>query len=137
MTTPRLERVRHLRSLARERRVRRDRFEALVGEALDGLPPQYRDRIDNVAIVVEPRPAPELLARMGLRAGDTLLGLYQGVPLSARGTGYTMVPPDRITIFREPILSRCGSDAQVVREVRTTVLHELGHYFGLPEHELR
>ena len=71
-----------------------------------------------------------------LRAGDTLLGLYQGIPLHARGTGYTLVPPDRITIFREPILSRCGSDEQVVREVRATVLHELGHYFGLSDREL-
>jgi predicted Zn-dependent protease with MMP-like domain len=74
---------------------------------------------------------------MGLPAGDTLLGLYQGIPLHARGPGYTLVPPDRITLFREPILSRCGSDEQVVRQVRATLLHELGHHFGLPESELR
>ena len=106
-----------------------DRFEALVAEALDGIPPELGRLMDNVAVFVE-----EGSTRSGL------LGLYHGIPLTKRDRGYEgMVLPDRITIFRLPILARCRTDEEVVRQVRVTVVHEVGHHFGIDDarlHEL-
>ncbi|HEY2297103.1 MAG TPA: metallopeptidase family protein [Jatrophihabitans sp.] len=101
------------------------RFEAMVGEALDGLPPELGRLMRNVAVVVD------------AHGGDgTLLGLYQGVPLTERTNEYSMVLPDRITIFREAILAICHTEDDVVREVRTTVVHEVGHHFGIDDRRL-
>jgi predicted Zn-dependent protease with MMP-like domain len=130
----RLERLRTARA---RRRDGDERFEQLVAQALDGLPSPFRERLENVAIVVEERPSDTTRRAMRLKGRDTLLGLYQGIPLPARGTGYTMALPDRITLYREPILERCRSADAVVDEVRATLLHELGHYFGLPDSQLR
>ena len=137
MSSPRRARLAHFRALTRGSRVQPDRFEALVAQTLETLPAEFRRQIDNVAVVVEEQPSPELLREMGLGPGQTLLGLYQGIPLQARAGGYSLVPPDRITLFRGPILERCRGDEQIVREVRRTLLHELGHYFGLRDAELR
>lgn len=104
-----------------------ERFEALVAEALDGIPPELGRLMDNVAVFVE-----EGSHRSGL------LGLYQGIPLTKRDRGYEgMVLPDRITIFRQSILARCTTDAEVVRQVRVTVIHEVGHHFGINDARLR
>jgi predicted Zn-dependent protease with MMP-like domain len=135
--TTRRERLSTYRALRRRPHLEADRFASLVAQVLAELPPPFRDRVDNVAIVVEERPSAALLRQMGLGPEQTLLGLYQGIPLHARGSGYTLVPPDRITLFREPILARCRSEAQVREEVRATLLHELGHYFGLGDQDLR
>jgi predicted Zn-dependent protease with MMP-like domain len=102
------------------------RFEELVGEALDTIPDELAARIDNVAVVVRER-----------SADPHLLGLYEGVPLTERtdyGAGAVM--PDRITIFRAPILAICRSEHDVVRQVRITVVHEVGHHFGLDDERL-
>ena len=100
----------------------------MVGEALDGLPPELGRLMRNVAVVVDDH------------GGDgSLLGLYEGVPLTARTSEYSMVLPDRITIFRRAILSICDTEEDVVREVRRTVVHEVGHHFGISDarlHEL-
>jgi predicted Zn-dependent protease with MMP-like domain len=104
-----------------------ERFEELVGDALDGIPEQLGRYMENVALFVE-----DGSPRSGL------LGLYEGVPLTEReyyGIGGGM--PDRITIYRLPILARCGSDDDVVREVRLTVVHEIGHHFGIDDRRLR
>ena len=93
--------------------------------------------IDNVAVVVEYRPSPEHLAAGEVRDGDTLLGLYQGIPLTQRTSSYNMVLPDRITIFQRPIEEMCSSDQQIMDQVRRTVVHELAHHFGLEESDLR
>lgn len=106
--------------------VSEDRFEELVSDALDSLPPEFGSRIDNVAVVVEDG-TPE----------STLLGLYEGIPLTRRTLGYTGVTPDRITIFRLPILARSRTEADVEEQVRRTVLHEVGHYFGIGDRRLR
>jgi predicted Zn-dependent protease with MMP-like domain len=104
-----------------------ERFEALVAEALDGIPPELGRLMDNVAVFVE-----EGSHRSGL------LGLYQGIPLTKRDRGYEgMVLPDRITIFRQSILARCATEAEVVRQVRVTVIHEVGHHFGINDARLR
>jgi predicted Zn-dependent protease with MMP-like domain len=101
------------------------RFEAMVGEALDGLPPALGRLMRNVAVVVDDY------------GGDgSLLGLYQGVPLTERSHEYSFALPDRITIFRKAILSICNTEDDVVAEVRTTVVHEVGHHFGIDDHRL-
>jgi predicted Zn-dependent protease with MMP-like domain len=112
-------------------------FEALVAEALDRLPPDIQEKLENVEVVVEWRPAPALLRRLGLGPGDTLFGLYEGVPLTQRTSGYGLVLPDKITIFRQPIEAYSRSDEQVRRRIRHTVLHELAHHFGISDDRLR
>ena len=112
-------------------------FEALVAEALDRLPPDIQEKLENVEVVVEWRPSPALLRRLGLGPGDTLFGLYEGVPLTQRTSGYGLVLPDKITIFRQPIEAYSRSDEQVRRRVRHTVLHELAHHFGISDDRLR
>lgn len=101
------------------------RFEVLVGEALDSIPPGLARRMDNVAVVV-----------LDGSAGSGLLGRYEGIPLPRRDAGYTAVAPDRITIFRLPILARCVDDAEVREQVRITVLHEVAHHFGIDDARL-
>jgi predicted Zn-dependent protease with MMP-like domain len=106
--------------------VSRERFEELVAEALDGIPPDLGRLMDNVAVFVE-----EGSARSGL------LGLYQGIPLTRRDRGYEgMVMPDRITIFRLPILAMCRDEDKVVEQVRVTVIHEVAHHFGIDDARL-
>jgi len=102
-----------------------DRFEELVGLALDGIPPALAARMDNVVVQVEDRP---------LQRG--LLGLYQGIPLTKRENYGGLAVPDRITIYREPILRICRSDDEVVHQVRVTVLHEVAHHFGISDERL-
>jgi predicted Zn-dependent protease with MMP-like domain len=113
-----------------------ERFEEMVADALDSIPAALGDAMDNVAVVVADWPTPEQLDG---RAG-TLLGLYEGVPLTARGPlSYSGVGPDRITVFSGPLCRFARDEDDLARNVRTTVLHEVGHYFGMSEarlHEL-
>lgn len=104
-----------------------DEFEGLVAEALDGIPPELSRLMNNVAIFVEDEPDAE---------DAELLGLYEGVPLTERGEWYSGVLPDRITIFRLPTLRICDSEEDVVEEVRTTVVHEVAHHFGIGDERL-
>ena len=114
----------------------RPEFEALVVAALDRLPPDFADLLDNVAVVIEEEPTDEDLASVGLDPQeDELLGLYQGVPLSHRDSFYDALP-DRVVIYRLPILRASESRRDVLRQVRDTVVHELGHHFGLREDEM-
>ena len=115
----------------------RERFERLVVEAVDSLPGEFRQRLENIDIVVERRPKPKQLAELGLKRGDTLLGLYQGVPLTSRGRSYGLVAPDIITIFQKPIESQCRNDAEIMTEVRGVVQHEIAHHFGISDARLR
>ena len=116
--------------------ISRKEFEALVGEALERLPEEFAANLENVAVVVEDEPSDEDLEAVGLDPEwDTLFGLYQGVALPDRGLGYSGLP-DRIVIYRYPILDAFDDRKVVVAEIRKTVLHELGHYFGLEEDEI-
>jgi predicted Zn-dependent protease with MMP-like domain len=110
-------------------------FERLVEEALDGLPEEFAELLENVAVVVEEEPDPAVLAELGMDPEEELLGLYLGIPLPARDTQYQALP-DQVAIYRGPVLRVCGSRREVVREVRDTVVHELGHYFGLDDEEM-
>ena len=112
-------------------------FRRLVDEALASLPERLRVRIANLEFVVEDRPSPDDLEHAGLEPEDSLLGLYHGIPLPERSEGYSFALPDKISIYREPIESICSSDEQIREEVRITVLHEIGHYFGIGEERLR
>lgn len=117
-------------------KVSRSQFEEMVREALDGIPEEFSEALENIAIAVEEEPAEEDLRALGLDPRlDTLFGLYQGVALPDRGLDYQSLP-DRIIIYRRPILEACGSREEVVGEVHQTVLHELGHYFGLGEEDM-
>jgi predicted Zn-dependent protease with MMP-like domain len=111
------------------------RFEELVRKALETLPGEFYERLQNVDVVVEEAPTPEQLRTSGLEEGDTLLGLYEGVPLTAR-ENYGFVLPDKITIFKRPIEEMCETPEEVVDEVRVTVMHEIAHHFGIDDHSL-
>jgi predicted Zn-dependent protease with MMP-like domain len=112
-------------------------FEDLVTEAIEGLPPEIQNWLDNVAIVVGEQPTREQLAQAGLRPGQLLFGLYVGVPKTRRGFTYGETVPDKIVVFRRPIERVCRTPAGIRDCVRRTVLHEIGHHFGLGENELR
>jgi len=101
-------------------------FEQMVARALDSLPAEFATLIENVAILVEHGPGPR-----------GLLGLYEGIPLTSRTSNYAGVLPDRITIYQRAICAICDSEAEVVEQVRRTVIHEVGHYFGISDERLR
>ncbi len=111
----------------------RERFDELVARAVESLPEEFAGRLDNVAIIVEDYPTPARLRRTRTGRDSTLLGLYEGVPRTHRGSNYGMVLPDKITIFQQPIEERCRSEAQVVALVRRVVLHEIAHHFGISD----
>jgi predicted Zn-dependent protease with MMP-like domain len=112
-------------------------FERLVAEALDSLPLEFQEKMENVDVVIEARPSREEVRRMGLPPGETLLGLYEGVPLIERTSQYGMVLPDRITIYQGPVEACCRSAREIRRQVRQVVMHELGHHFGISDERLR
>ena len=101
-------------------------FEQMVALALDSLPSQFGALIENVAVLVESGPGPR-----------GLLGLYEGIPLTSRTTNYAGVMPDRITIYQQAICAICDTEHDVVEQVRRTVIHEVGHYFGIDDDRLR
>ncbi len=116
--------------------VGREAFEMMVAEALDALPPFFRDRLENLAIVVEEWPDRHTLESAGLRDKRELLGLYHGVPLTARTTEYGLVPPDKISIYRQPIMLDAQSEEDLRELVCHTLFHEVAHYFGIDDSRL-
>lgn len=102
-----------------------DRFEDLVATALDGLPPELGREMRNVAVTVQHEPGP-----------PNLLGLYEGIPLTSRTTGYAGVLPDRITIYHQAICEICSTEEEVADQVRRTVIHEVAHHFGIGDERL-
>ena len=115
----------------------RTRFQELVVKAVDSLPDEFRDRLENVDVVVDDLPSPGQLTSTGLGRGQTLLGLYQGVPQTRRSRHYGMVTPDKITIFQKPIEARCRSDDEVASVIYRVVRHEIAHHFGIGDKRLR
>jgi predicted Zn-dependent protease with MMP-like domain len=120
-------------------RVSRQRFEELVAQAIDGLPEEFAEMLENVAVVVEEEPSDDDLVELGIDPTDPerdeLFGLYQGVPLADRDSFYSSLP-DRVAIYRGPLLRCCASRREILREIRDTVIHELGHHFGLDEDDM-
>lgn len=115
----------------------RERFRQLVAEAIDAIPRRFADAITNVAIVVEDAPSEALRAEMEMGPDDDLFGLYQGTPLTERQWDYGNALPDRITLYQRVIEEACEGDEDViVDEIGDTLIHELGHYFGMSEDEI-
>lgn len=114
----------------------RERFTRLVEQALSEIPAQFREAMANVAVVVEDEPSQELLNDLDMQPDDTLFGLYQGTPLTERGSQYGNTLPDRISIYQLPIEEACEDDEDIRQCIAETVIHEFGHYFGLSEEEI-
>jgi predicted Zn-dependent protease with MMP-like domain len=112
-----------------------DEFDSLVEEALARLPKQFADLLENVAVVVEEEPTDDDLDLVE-DSDDELLGIYRGTPLPERSFDMLPLMPDQIAIFRGPILRISRTRREAVREIRETVIHELGHYFGLDDDEM-
>jgi len=109
--------------------MKRDEFEELVIEALSELPAEFQDRLENIDIVVQSYPTREQLA--DVEHDMALLGLYEGIPHTERNQGYSMVLPDRITIFQKPIEDECHNEIEIMMEIKSVVCHEIAHHFGL------
>jgi predicted Zn-dependent protease with MMP-like domain len=112
-------------------------FERHVSEALATIPKRFRDAMRNLAIVVEDEPGPALLREMEIDPPDTLFGLYQGLPLTERRWDYGNALPDRIVLFQGPHEREAQDDDDLVASIGETLIHEIGHYFGLSEEEIQ
>lgn len=117
--------------------MKKERFEWFVASAIASLPDEFLTRLENVDVVVEERPTREQLAMAGLGRDKTLLGLYEGVPLTKRGGHYGLVLPDKITIFQKPIEAEYRYDAEITAEIQRVVRHEIAHHFGIGDVRLK
>ena len=114
----------------------RKQFENLVAEALASIPRRFKKAMHNIAIVVEDEPSPDILEEMEVEPPDTLLGLYQGIPLTERSASYGNALPDRVLIFQGPHEREAEDEDDLVVAIGETLIHEIGHYFGLSEEEI-
>jgi predicted Zn-dependent protease with MMP-like domain len=113
------------------------RFQQIIADALDSLPNKFREAMANIAVVVEDWPDEDILAHMGIDSKNDLFGLYHGTPLPERNhEDGAMLLPDVITLYRRPLEHACRTESELRREIRITLLHEIGHYFGLDEERL-
>jgi predicted Zn-dependent protease with MMP-like domain len=114
-----------------------EEFEQLVVQALEDLPEFFQQKLQNIEVVVAEWPTQAELRAVGMKPGQLLLGLYQGVPLTKRTTNYGLVLPDKVTIFQGSIERVCRTKEQVIKQVQRTVRHELAHHFGISDDRLR
>ena len=120
-----------------DRKLDGDEFEKMVNAGIGAIPKRFLQKLDNVAVVIEDEPTPAQKEKLHLRQGWTLFGLYEGVPQTKRGVNYGSVLPDKITIFKKPII-QAARDADHIKEiVKNTVWHEIAHHFGMNEEEVR
>ena len=115
--------------------MKRAQFEKLVSEAIAELPEEFRQRLKNVVVIVEDNPSADLLEQMDVGPDDTLFGLYEGTPLTERGFDAPLYP-DRIWIFQKPIEEECETAGRIKEEIKTTIVHEIAHFFGLDDEYL-
>ena len=115
----------------------REKFEGLVGRAIENLPPEFQRKLENVDIVVEEWPTAVQLRQARTKSPGQLLGLYQGVPRTRRGRGYGLVLPDKISIFQRPIEAQCRFGYEIEARIGEVVRHEIAHHFGLDDETLR
>lgn len=111
-------------------------FEKIVTQAIDNIPKKYAKHISNLAFVIEEEPTPDQQKRLRLNKGQTLFGLYEGIPLTKRDSGYNMVLPDKITVFKHPIESSSNTLEELKANIRKTIWHEVAHYFGLDHDQI-
>ncbi len=115
----------------------REKFEKLAEEALAQIPRKFKKLISNLAVLVEEKASREIFEKTGSTPLSSILGHYHGVPFKHRGPFYGNIPPDVIVIYQKPIESICSTEEDIKKKVREVVFHEIGHYFGLSEKELR
>ena len=115
----------------------KEKFEDLVDQAVKRLPAEFLDHLDNVEVLVNDQPTPAQMRKNGLKANQTLLGLYEGVPQTRRTTNYGMVLPDKITIFQKTIEAKCRNEEEILAEIEHVVKHEIAHHFGISDERLR
>lgn len=113
-----------------------ERFKQLVSEALDSLPKEFAEKMNNVSVTIDDVPTDYQLRKAKIAPNMLLFGLYEGVPQTKRGVYYSSIP-DKITIFKNAILRVCSTEEEIRAQVRSTVIHEIGHHFGLSEEDLR
>jgi len=118
-------------------RVSEDEFHELINRALEEIPEDFKDKIDNLAFISEPYPSDADLARLGLQNRYSLLGLYSGIPYTHRSTWYGNVTPDRIILFQKNIEAVCRTGEELYDKVKEVLIHEVAHYFGMDEDEIR
>jgi predicted Zn-dependent protease with MMP-like domain len=106
-------------------------FDVLITRAMDELPQKYIKGLENVAIVMADQPTPEQIYKMHIDNQHLLLGLYEGIPLTKRGANYSFVLPDKITLFKNPILTTVNNEAELFEQIKRTLWHEIAHYYGL------
>jgi predicted Zn-dependent protease with MMP-like domain len=132
-TSPAGEEPRDEPARAKSHQMTRRQFEALVERSLRRLPRPFKEKLENIAVVVEDWADDETLDEMGIEPPDTLYGLYRGVDLTHRDSTYGNVLPDTVTIYQGPIEEDCVDEDDMADLVRETVIHEIGHYFGLDD----
>ena len=115
----------------------KEKFEQLVKEGIAAVPEKFLRLLNNVAIVIEEEPTPEQNKKLHIHDGVTLFGLYEGIPQTVRGSGYSGILPDKITIFLRPIVEASRGEEEIKEAVRNTVWHEIAHHFGLDEKRVR
>lgn len=108
-----------------------EQFDKIISDQMDKLPQKYVEGLNNVAILYEDEPSPEQRVKLKLRCNETLLGLYEGIPMTKRTAGYNLVLPDKITLFKNPLLAKSRSLEEFKEEVRHTLWHEIAHFYGL------
>jgi len=114
-----------------------EEFEKLVSRALAEIPRVFMEKLENLEIIVEEEPSSEVLESLGLNQGELLFGLYQGVPRPDKSFFQVTLLPDRITLFRLPLLKACRTKKDIMDQIGKTVVHEIAHYFGFSEQEIR
>jgi predicted Zn-dependent protease with MMP-like domain len=116
--------------------VDRARFISLIHAALRDVPPPFKQHLTKIDIVVKRRPGRDDLADAGLARGESMYGFYRGIPLTERDSGYNLVAPDIIQIYQEPLEEDFPGETELIAEIRSTVLHELAHFFGIDDDRL-
>lgn len=117
--------------------VSEEEFQQLMEQAMDSIPKDFKSRLDNIAFIVEQYPSPNDLSRLGMKDGRYLLGLYSGVPYTYRNTWYGSTTPDRIILFQKNIEAICRTKEELIEKVKEVVIHEVAHYFGMTDDEIR
>ncbi|RPI18546.1 MAG: metallopeptidase family protein [Ignavibacteriae bacterium] len=117
--------------------VSEEEFQLLMEQTMESIPEVFKKRMDNIVFLVEPFPSDSDLSRLGMKDGRNLLGLYSGIPYSQRSTWYTGAMPDRIILFQQNIEAVCKTKEQLINKIKEVVIHEIAHYFGMDEKQIR
>ncbi len=113
-----------------------EQFASMIARAMDEMPRRYMEHLDNVVVTYADAPTPEQVRKLKLRGDQLLLGLYEGIPLTSRGAGYNLVLPDKITLFKHPIIAATQDDDSCYRQVKHTLWHEIAHFYGLDHDQI-